>query len=99
MPGMVKEVAMVIPARAPVVADRRWGPGQTGGATFQPTSKEKWPLIGSIPVRLTGRTLALTAEKSRSEPWPGNQVSESGGAVAALTASAPDHQPGIEPRS
>ena len=58
------------------------------------------PAIGfTSPRSSNGRMLALTAERSRSESWPGNQVLESSGAVAGGTAATPDHNLGIGPRS
>lgn len=74
------------------------GEDVTGRATTWLPTKE----LVMAPSRLSrapwsnGRTLALTAERSRSESWRGNQSSV--GTGAAATAPAPDHHFGIGPR-
>lgn len=74
------------------------GEDETGRATTWLPAKEKVMALNrhSAAPWSNGRTLALTAERSRSESWRGNQNPV--GTGAALTAPAPDHHFGIGPR-
>lgn len=87
--------------RARFMASRRETGADTGRAATRPGKEGVAALQLALldPRSSNGRTLALTVEKSRSESWPGNQNSESVGAVAVGAAATPDHNLGIGPRS